>query len=673
MLLTSPHVAAQTTNTWDGGGANNNWNNATNWVGDVAPVSGNTLSFAGSTRTDATNNFATNTVFNLYFASGASPFTLSGATIALGSANNNGTGNVWNLWSQAANTQTISANLDLSSGGVGARTINVVAGGTILISGNISGTANGGLVKTGGTGTLVLTGNNTFTGNNFDVQTGTLQVSSIGNTNAASAAGSTARIGLGANANTASLVLADSSAAQSSDKQISVGNNVAGMAGGANIRNENANAAYTLTFSATNFNQTAGGLVNTLRTLTFGGINTGNNTVAGIITNNNASAAIAVAKADAGTWILSGANLYTGGTTISGGTLQFAKTNAMPATGTVTVGTGTTLAVNAGGTGEFTSATSGNGSIGGLLSGVGGQGTSVIYTGNVSLGIDTANAAGGTMTYAGSITNVGTTLALRKLGANTLVLDGNNTYSGNTTVSGGALQLATNGSLRFVIGGSGTNNSVNGTGTTTMNGQFNFDLAGASTNTNSTWTIVANTLSKSYGTNFLVNGFTNSVGTWTRGTNGVTYQFVQSTGVLSVVGSAPVSAYNSWLANYPGLGVSTNGTADPDNDGLNNNMEFAFDGDPTVGSPALISVASSAAGPVFSFLARRDTGAVSYVVESTSDLSTVSWTDNSVVTASISVSLNQANVPLASSYERREFTVTPAGSKSFYRVRATIP
>jgi autotransporter-associated beta strand protein len=575
------------------------------------------------------------------------------------------------------------------------------------------------------------------------------------------------------------------------------------MAGGANIRNENANAAYTLNFSATNFNQTAGGLVNTLRTLTFGGINTGNNTVAGIITNNNASAAIAVAKADAGTWILSGANLYTGGTTISGGTLQFAKTNSMPATGTVTVGTGTTLAVNAGGTGEFTSATNGAGSIGGLLAGLGGRGAAVNYTGNVSLGIDTANASGGTMTYAGSITNVGTTLALRKLGANTLVLDGNNTYtggttisagtlelvnggsvagnitnnatlsinrtdsstlanavsgsgaltksgsgtatltaantysggttisagtlelgnggsvagnitnnatlsinrtdsstlanavsgsgaltksgsgtatltaantySGNTTVSEGALQLATNGSLRFVIGGSGTNNSVNGTGTTTMNGQFNFDLAGASTNTNSTWTIVANTLSKSYGTNFLVNGFTNSGGTWTRGTNGVTYQFVQSTGVLSVVGSAPVSAYNSWLANYPGLGVSTNGTADPDNDGLNNNMEFAFDGDPTVGSPALISVASSAAGPVFSFLARRDTGAVSYVVESTSDLSTVPWTDNNVVTASIRESSNQANVPLASSYVRLEFTVTSAGGKSFYRVRATIP
>jgi hypothetical protein len=82
-------------------------------------------------------------------------------------------------------------------------------------------------------------------------------------------------------------------------------------------------------------------------------------------------------------------------------------------------------------------------------------------------------------------------------------------------------------------------------------------------------------------------------------------------------------------------------------------------------------VASFADGPVFSFLARKET--VSYVVESTSDLSTVPWVDNNEVTTSISVSLNQANVPMASSYERREFKVTPAGSKSFYRVKATIP
>jgi hypothetical protein len=88
----------------------------------------------------------------------------------------------------------------------------------------------------------------------------------------------------------------------------------------------------------------------------------------------------------------------------------------------------------------------------------------------------------------------------------------------------------------------------------------------------------------------------------------------------------------------------------------------------------MISAASSAAGPVFSFLASTNTNAVTYKVQSTTDLSTVPWADNSVVTASITDSANQTNpaIPLAPSYVRRQFTVTPAGSKFFYRVKATI-
>jgi autotransporter-associated beta strand protein len=147
-------------------------------------------------------------------------------------------------------------------------------------------------------------------------------------------------------------------------------------------------------------------------------------------------------KTGAGTQVLSGANTYTGGTTLTTGTLQFAKTNSMPATGAVDVGTGATLAVNAGDTanGEFSNATSGAGSIGGLLAGIGGQGAAVSYTGDVRLGIDTTNAVG-SVSYAGAIADVGTTLGLTKLGTNTLTLAGNNTYSANTTISAGALRL----------------------------------------------------------------------------------------------------------------------------------------------------------------------------------------------------------------------------------------
>ena len=83
---------------------------------------------------------------------------------------------------------------------------------------------------------------------------------------------------------------------------------------------------------------------------------------------------VAFGSGGSGSVILSGNNTYSGGTTINAQTLQFAQTVAMPASGTVTVNPSATLAVNAGGSGEFTNATSGPGSVGGLLAGVGGQG-----------------------------------------------------------------------------------------------------------------------------------------------------------------------------------------------------------------------------------------------------------------------------------------------------------
>jgi hypothetical protein len=160
----------------------------------------------------------------------------------------------------------------------------------------------------------------------------------------------------------------------------------------------------------------------------------------------------------------------------------------------------------------------------------------------------------------------------------------------------------------------------------------------------------------------------------------VTNDFI-STGQISVASTAPVlTPYGSWLTNYPGItnfpgGTSnTNGTADPDGDGFNNNMEFAFDGNPTVGTPALISAASSGASTLVSFLASTNTAAVSYMVQSTTNLATGPWADNIVVTDSITNSANQTNpaILLAPSYVRRGFTVTLAGSNSFYRVKATI-
>jgi autotransporter-associated beta strand protein len=189
------------------------------------------------------------------------------------------------------------------------------------------------------------------------------------------------------------------------------------------------------------------------------GSNVGTGTINAAISE---SAASGLTKVGAQTLLLTGANTYTGGTTISAGTLQFSKLVAMPSAGAVTPNGGT-LAVNVGGVGEWTTGTSGNGTIGGLLSGLGGQsGSTVSWSGNSALGIDTTNA-GSAQTYSANIANVGTSLGIAKLGTGTLELSGANTYTGTTTVNAGTLKYTGTGTNfgQLTVNGNGANSEVN--------------------------------------------------------------------------------------------------------------------------------------------------------------------------------------------------------------------
>jgi len=120
--------------------------------------------------------------------------------------------------------------------------------------------------------------------------------------------------------------------------------------------------------------------------------------------------------------------------------------------------------------------------------------------------------------------------------------------------------------------------------------------------------------------------------------------------------------YSNWLTNYSSLtGAETNGTADPDGDGFINNVEYAFGGNPTVGTPALLVMASSN----ISFIALSNSTS-NYTVQNTTNLSTGPWTN---FTVTISNSTNQLEIPLPAYYQRQQFTVplTP-GTNNFYRV-----
>lgn len=75
--------AFSATKTWDGGGANNNWQTAANWANDVAPVAGDDLVFpANAAQFSVNNNFGFLTNFNSLTFQGGS-YTVGGNVFRL--------------------------------------------------------------------------------------------------------------------------------------------------------------------------------------------------------------------------------------------------------------------------------------------------------------------------------------------------------------------------------------------------------------------------------------------------------------------------------------------------------------------------------------------------------------------------------------------------------------
>jgi outer membrane autotransporter protein len=279
--------------------------------------------------------------------------------------------------------------------------ILVDTGLTTTISAPIAG--SGSLVKGFG-GTLVLTGNNTFTGG-ISLVGGTLQ------------AGSDTALGTG------TLALADTT--------------TFGVAA------DNLSLANAITLAGTNT------------------IDTGANTLTLSSAIADGASAGTLNKAGSGTLILTGTNAYSGGTTISAGTLQ----GAVSAFGTggivdsavldIVQPTDATYAGAISGTGSVTKGGAGTLTLAGVNTYEGGT---TISTGTLA-GAVSAFGTGGIAdnaaldlvqpsdaTYAAAISGTG---AVTKDGAGALTLTGTNTYSGPTTINAG--KLLVNGSLGATV------------------------------------------------------------------------------------------------------------------------------------------------------------------------------------------------------------------------------
>ena len=157
------------------------------------------------------------------------------------------------------------------------------------------------------------------------------------------------------------------------------------------------------------------------QTLVLGG--KGNGTVSGEIFDGSNGGTVAITKSGAGTWTVSSANTYSGGTTISAGKLVLGNTLALQNSTLNHTGAGT---LNFG---TLTSAT-----LGGLS---GSQGLALSNASNAAVALTAGNNNLST-TYSGALSGTG---SLTKIGNGTLTLTGSNSYSGATAVNGGTLLL----------------------------------------------------------------------------------------------------------------------------------------------------------------------------------------------------------------------------------------
>ena len=367
----------------------------------------------------------------------AEPITLNSTGVA-------GNGVIRNL----AGTNTLSGALTLAS----ASSIGVDGSSTLTASGIISGTTKD-LTKIG-TGTLVLSGANTYTSTTA-VSAGTLQINHA--------------VALGGGVTT----VTDGASLRVTGTALTVTEGVtltgAGVGGAGALQNSGGSNTWSgnLTMTA----HSAIGVDGTANTLSATG------------TLASSGGDFNLTKVGNGTLALSGANSYTGSTTVRDGTLAV-NANA-PIGGNGALGNSDTT-VQLGDTG--TTATHHLGLVIGTTAGglsvdraisvntfntagtttLGGTNTSGThsFTGNIGLGKDTllTSATGGTVALTGDLSGPG---ALTANGTGTVVLAGNNSLTGAATVNSGATLVAASSTA---LGGTAAGTSVASGGTLGLQG-----------------------------------------------------------------------------------------------------------------------------------------------------------------------------------------------------------
>jgi autotransporter-associated beta strand protein len=294
-----PNIWAQTA------GGTQNWTTNTNWEDAIvpAPTSSTTMDFSAV-------DLVADTALVLAAARTARIWKFGDT-----SGTQNWTINSGNTMTLAGTTPTIE-----------------VKNNTTQLNNVVAGTA--GLTKTG-TGTLFLNSNNSYTGVTR-ISAGTLQATTLAN------GGSNSSIGASPNA-VGNLIL-NGGTLRYTGAAVST-NRLFSLQASSSIDASGTGAVNFTNIGAMGFSSSTAD-----KTLTLTGNNTGSNTLAAIIGDNLTTVTVgdqdittgvtSLTKSGTGTWVLSGANTFTGGTIINGGTLRLANALALQNSSQVNINNG---------------------------------------------------------------------------------------------------------------------------------------------------------------------------------------------------------------------------------------------------------------------------------------------------------------------------------------------
>jgi len=446
LAVATASVASAATSTWTGGGFNNSWSPQANWGTSTLPTTSGTysLQFSGTTRTSTVNNIGTVSVNSLSFTNNGGTgqnafFTLTGGTLAFNNASIVTTAATGGVFTNNSNGDTISSamamtgtstfttadlhNLSLlgNMSGSGAvvysesnpnTTDYVYIGGTNSYSGGT--VIQGGAVQTGartpgtafnnnafGSGSVTIRDTGTLLVRNNSVVTNAITVSGTGQAGSAvigsfGTAGSTAEIqGPITLAGDSQFLTASTAAADTTSKLL--------LSGPIDL------GANTLTLrSGVRSGETIGMLIQATGSVSGSG---------GVLIDGVAGGSRV---------LMSGNNSYSGGTTISTGTLAVGSSRAL-GTGSLAITPSSTGVLDLNGQALQVGALSGN--------------STAIVRSSVGGAASLTTSSTSNSTYAGTIQDGSGVVGLTKAGSGIFTLTGSNSNTGRTNVNGGVLAL----------------------------------------------------------------------------------------------------------------------------------------------------------------------------------------------------------------------------------------